>query len=162
MPQPAPPRRGRGLAWALGVLVLLGCFVAQYVWFNLEQLAGYEALRPHLERLCDRADCRLPLRRDLGRLELENRHVRTHPSAPNALQVDAIIVNRAPFGQIYPIVQLTLLDLNGAPVASRGFLPSEYLPRDLLGGLMAPGQPIGIILEVTDPGGVSGFEFTFR
>lgn len=148
--------------WALGVLILLACFVLQYVWFNQAQLARYQALRPYLTWLCDQAGCELPRRSDLTLLELENRFVRTHPSAKNALRVDAIIVNRAPFEQIYPIVHLTLLDLDGAPVASRGFLPSEYLPGELLGEPMVPDQPVGITLELRDPGGVSGFEFTFR
>lgn len=55
------------------------------------------ALRPSLEAMCGVLDCEIPLRRDLNRLSLVNRDLRSHPSAANALLVKATLINNAPF-----------------------------------------------------------------
>ena len=50
-------------------------------------------------------------------------------------------------------MELEFTDLNGTPIASRHFQPSEYLAGELQGSNMMPRkQPIHVSIEITDPG----------
>ena len=67
--------------------------------------------------------------------------------------VDAILYNRAPFSQPYPLLELRFADLNGKMIASRRFKSGEYLSGDLAGKAeMPPQTPIHIALDILDPG----------
>lgn len=79
--------------------------------------------------------------------------VRSHPDFNGALIVDAIIYNRAPFTQPFPLLELRFADLNGQLIASRRFKPAEYLSGELAGKGEMPSQvPIHIALDILDPG----------
>ncbi|MOA50305.1 hypothetical protein D3C78_1733040 [compost metagenome] len=67
--------------------------------------------------------------------------------------MDAIIYNRAPFAQPFPLLELRFEDINGQSLASRRFKPGEYLAGELAGQTdMPPQTPIHIALEILDPG----------
>jgi hypothetical protein len=79
--------------------------------------------------------------------------VRAHPDAENALLVDAIILNKAPFEQPFTDLVLAFTDLDEKPIASRRFTPKEYLGGELAGKEFMPrNQPIHLTLELVDPG----------
>ena len=79
--------------------------------------------------------------------------VRSHPDFAGALIVDAILYNRAPFSQPFPLLELRFADMNGQLLASRRFKPSEYLAGELAGQAeMPPQTPIHIALDILDPG----------
>ena len=142
------------------LLLLLGL---QWVYFNRDTLAGDAGLRPALERFCGVLQCQLPLRVDLGRLEIIDRDVRKHPQVDDALLINASIANRAGFAQPYPVFEISFSDATGRPVAMRRFLPGEYLDEtaDAAAG-MAPDVPVQIVLEVQDPGDAAvSFQFGF-
>ena len=149
-----PPRSlGKRLMWAglalLAALALLG----QYVVFHFDELARQDAYRPWFVSLCPALGCSVPSRVDIRLIRSSNLVVRSHPTFAGALVVDAIIYNRAPFSQPFPLLELRFADLNNKLIASRRFKPSEYLSGDLAGQSEMPPQiPIHIALDILDPG----------
>lgn len=150
-----PPRTSWAsrLLWSLLILLALTGLAGQYVYYNFEQLARQEQLRPWFERVCPLLGCELPPLVDVSLVKSSNLVVRNHPTHPGALTVDAIIYNRADFAQPFPLLELRFEDINGQPLASRRFKPSEYLAGELAGRSdMPPQTPIHIALEIVDPG----------
>ncbi|SDS98156.1 DUF3426 domain-containing protein [Pseudomonas oryzae] len=150
-----PPRTSwlRRLVWLLLILLALAGLAAQYLYYHFDELARQERLRPWLEQACAPLGCTLPPRVDVGLVKSSNLTVRNHPTHPGALTVDAIIYNRADFAQPFPLLELRFEDINGKPLASRRFKPSEYLAGELAGRReMPPQTPIHIALEIIDPG----------
>lgn len=149
-----PPRRPLRIAlMLLGSLLLLIALAAQYVYFNLDEVARNPALRPWLEMVCKPAGCTLPAQSDLSRIVSANLVVRSHPHERNALVIDVIIKNTAPFEQPFPVVQLTFEDINNNPLASRRFLPTEYIHDTSVDIQRMPANtPVHLTLEIVDPG----------
>jgi predicted Zn finger-like uncharacterized protein len=160
---PAPkPRSGRVLRVAN--LLLFCALLAQAAFASRAWWMNEPRLRPWLDAACLRFDCRLPPRLDLSQIALVSRDVRPHPSQPGALIISATMLNRASFAQPYPIVEITLSDLDEKRIAMRRVAPQDYLvdARALARGL-APNATATIDLEVMDPGrNAVAFEFKFR
>ncbi len=145
---------------ALSLTLLIA---AQYVWADRHYLAQSVRWRPALELFCKPLNCDLPLRRDLGQVEIVEREIVRHPHVADALLVNATYVNNADFAQAYPLFQISFSDVSGVPVAVRRFQPVEYLAvsRDTGAG-MAPGEQVHVLLEIIDPGKRAvSFQFDF-
>ena len=151
------------LAWSVINLGLIAILAVQFVYFNRHDLARYAEWRPALEDMCQYAGCDLPPQRDIAKIILANRELRSHPEVPNALLVTATLVNNATFVQPYPLLQLSLSDFSGRTVAMRRFQPAEYMGKIAGAGEgMPPGRPVEVSLELADPGKAAvGFEFSF-
>jgi len=65
------------------------------------------------------------------KIEIIRRNIPSHPKEKNALFINATIINKAPFVQSFPILNLEFSDLNGSTVAQRFFQAHEYLPDDI-------------------------------
>ncbi|MBV2134851.1 DUF3426 domain-containing protein [Pseudomonas sp. MAP12] len=144
---------GRRLLWLLLILLALAGLAGQYIWHHLPELARQEQWRPWFEKACPLLGCSLPPRVDVSLIKSSNLTVRSHPTHPGALTVDAIIYNRGDFAQPFPLLELRFEDINGQPLASRRFKPGEYLSGELAGRTSMPPQtPIHIALEILDPG----------
>ncbi|HKK05931.1 MAG TPA: DUF3426 domain-containing protein [Gammaproteobacteria bacterium] len=171
----AAQKKPRGpVATVLGILLILILVVglaAQGAYFRGGEIAErVPALRPWLDKFCDLAGCTVPKRRDLSKLALVSRDVRSDPKAKGALRISATIINNASFAQPYPDLLVTLYDLTGTVVAQRQFKPGEYLaqtPKALAQYKADKGMPtdtpVNIELEVADPGKQAiNYEFDFR
>ncbi|WP_085676822.1 MULTISPECIES: DUF3426 domain-containing protein [unclassified Pseudomonas] len=144
---------GKRLLWGFLCLLAAGLLAFQYVWFHFDEMARQDQYRPVFLQLCPMLGCEVPTRVDIGRIKSSNLVVRSHPDFKGALIVDAIIYNRAPFAQPFPLLELRFADLNGQLIASRRFKPSEYLSGELAGRGEMPSQtPIHIALDILDPG----------
>lgn len=144
---------GRRLLWLLLILLALAGLAGQYIWYHLPELARQEQWRPWFEKACPLLGCSLPPLVDVTLIKSSNLTVRSHPTHPGALTVDAIIYNRGDFAQPFPLLELRFEDINGQPLASRRFKPGEYLSGELAGrSNMPPQTPIHIALEILDPG----------
>ena len=122
-----PGARGRGVFAVLSVVGLLALGL-QYAWFMpLDMLQRYPQAAPWLERMCRYAGCKLPERRDAASVQVVSRDVRVHPKYEGALQITAALVNNADFPQPYPRVRFSLFNVNGQTIATRTFMPQEYL-----------------------------------
>ncbi|HKS14589.1 MAG TPA: DUF3426 domain-containing protein [Pseudomonas sp.] len=141
------------LLWGTLVLLAAGLLAFQYLWFHFDELARNDRYRPWFQQLCPVVGCTLPTRVDIARIKSSNLVVRSHPDFKGALIVDAILYNRAPFAQPFPLLELRFSDLNGQLIASRRFKPAEYLSGELAGRGEMPSQtPIHIALDILDPG----------
>jgi hypothetical protein len=141
------------LGWGLLNLLAAGGLAAQYLAYNFDELARQDRYRPWFELACPSLGCTLPSRVDISQIRSSNLVVRSHPDFEGALVVDAILYNRAPFAQPFPLLELRFADLNGKLVASRSFKPGEYLAGELAGQHEMPPQvPIHIALDILDPG----------
>ncbi|MEO4047763.1 DUF3426 domain-containing protein [Pseudomonas sp. CAU 1711] len=150
--QPRKPW-GRWIGWGLLNLLAAVALAGQYVTYHFEELARQDQYRPWFEALCPEIGCSLPSKVDITQIRSTNLVVRSHPQYMDALLVDAILYNRAPFAQPFPLLELRFADLGGQLIASSRFRPSEYLSGELAGqDEMPPQTPIHISLEIKDPG----------
>jgi predicted Zn finger-like uncharacterized protein len=144
---------GRRIFWLLLIVLGAGALVGQYVAYHFDELARQDQYRPWFQQLCPQIGCTVPSKVDIAKIKSSNLVVRSHPEFNGALVVDAIIYNRAPFSQPFPLLELRFADLNGHLIASRRFKPGEYLSGDLEGmAEMPPQTPIHIALDILDPG----------
>lgn len=151
--QPQGRSWGRLFGWGLLNLLTAGGLLAQYAAYNFDELARQDRYRPWFEQLCPNIGCTLPSKVDISQIRSSNLVVRSHPEFSGALIVDAILYNRAPFAQPFPLLEMRFADLGGQLVASRRFKPSEYLAGELAGQHeMPPQTPIHISLDILDPG----------
>lgn len=154
---------GRRWPWVVGTLVLALSLGAQLAYAERDLLLNQAQIRPWLDRTCETLHCRLPLRHDTAQLQLVSRDIRPHPSVRGALIVSATLRNDADFAQAYPVLEITLSDLDENRIAMRRFQPREYVgdARALTQGLAA-GTSTAVVLEVQDPGkNAVAFEFKF-
>jgi predicted Zn finger-like uncharacterized protein len=148
---PSPARRR--WPWALPVLVGLVALPAQYLYRNLDSLALDPERRPWLERACGLLGCDLPEPVVVEAIHSQRLTVQSHPQRGDGLRVEVVLVNRAPWPQPFPDIELRFSDLDGAPVAARVFHPGEYLGGELTGRRTMPaGTPVRIALDLLDPG----------
>ncbi|MGF6594150.1 DUF3426 domain-containing protein [Pseudomonas sp. 2835] len=141
------------LLWILLILLAAAALAGQYLWYQFDELARQDRYRPWFQAVCPTVGCQVPSRVDIARIKSSNLVVRSHPDFNGALIVDAIIYNRAPFSQPFPLLELRFADLNGQLIASRRFKPTEYLSGELAGKGEMPSQtPIHIALDILDPG----------
>ncbi len=145
---------GKRLLWTLATLVAALALGGQYLWYHFDELARQDQYRPWFQQVCPSLGCSVPSKVDIDRIKSSNLVVRSHPDFNGALVVDAIIYNRAPFSQPFPLLELRFADLNGQLIASRRFKPGEYLSGELAGSQaeMPPQTPIHISLDILDPG----------
>ena len=143
---------GKRLLWSLLVLLAAAALAGQYIANHFDELARQDQYRPIFQQLCPQIGCTVPSKVDIDRIKSSNLVVRSHPEFAGALVVDAILYNRAPFSQPFPLLELRFADLNGKMIASRRFKPGEYLSGDLAKAEMPPQTPIHIALDILDPG----------
>lgn len=155
---------GRWLGWGALNLIALLALGGQYVAYNYDELVRQDRYRPWFEQLCPSLGCTLPPKVDIEQIKSSNLVVRSHPDFNAALVVDAIIYNRAPFAQPFPLLEVRFADINGRALASRVFKPGEYLSGELAGQTEMPPQvPIHIALDILDPGSQAvNYSLSFR
>lgn len=154
---------GRRWPWVAGTVLLSLTLAGQLAYAERDQLLDSELVRPWLDRGCAALNCTLPLRHATQQLELLSRDIRPHPSVPGALIVSATVRNAAGYAQAFPVVEITLSDLDENRVAMRRFQPRDYLgdTRAIERGLAA-GASTALVFEVRDPGkNAVAFEFKF-
>jgi predicted Zn finger-like uncharacterized protein len=156
-------RKRRNGLWIAGSLVLMLTLGGEIAWAERGLWSDDARVRAWLDPACAKLACTLPPRRDASKLELVSRDIRPHPSVPGALIISASVRNDADFAQAFPIVEITLSDLDETRIAMRRFKPREYVSdaRTLSQGL-APGATTALVFEVADPGrNAVAFEFKF-
>lgn len=162
-----PPRQRIArahFAWGAILLLLALTLSAQLAWAARVQLLRDPATHALVARACQSIDCRIPPIADPAQLELLSRDVRPDPATAGALTITATLRNNASFRQAWPIVTVTLTDLDNHPVAMRRFRSYEYMtdPARRAAGI-APGATVAVAFEVADPGkNAVAFQFSFE
>lgn len=163
----APHRRRvrrSSVLFALGCVALALVLAAQIAWARRVALVRNPATQAWALGVCAKLDCRLPPIRDVAKLELLSRDVRTEPGPAHALVVTATLRNNAAFRQPWPVVAVRLTNLDNDVIAMRRVRPAEYLPDAARRGAgLAPGATAAVVFELTDPGQrATGFRFSFE
>ena len=152
------------VSWSLAILVLIAALAAEYIWFNQPALMLDPRLESLTAKLCELTDCQHLQMRNPSKIEMISRNVYTHPNEKEALMVSTTLVNHASYAQPYPDVQIDFSNVRGELVASRRFIPEEYLQTDNEQlSLLQSGNPITFGLEIIDPGKEAiTYEFSFH
>lgn len=122
---PAPPR-----AWywtALSVLLALAALAQLTYLFRTELAARLPGLKPALAAACAKLHCTVPLPHNIDLMAIDSSNMETDPAQPGVITLSVTLHNLAPYTQAYPDLELTLTDMNDAPVGRRIFHPGEYL-----------------------------------
>ena len=152
------------VSWSLAILALIAALTAEYVWFNQPELLLDQRLKPVTAKLCELTDCEHLQMRDPSQIQMISRNIYTHPNEKDALMISSTLVNHAAYAQPYPDVQIDFSNVRGEMVASRRFIPEEYLQIDSEQlHLLQSGNPITFGLEILDPGREAiTYEFSFH
>jgi len=141
------------LLWGSLSLLAAITLAAQIGVYKFNDLSRIEPYRSLYASSCPLLGCQLPSIADPARVKAYNLVIRSHPRTDNALVVDSILLNSAPFTQPFPDLLLNFGDIKGRPIASRRFTPAEYLSGEMAGITEMPnGQPVHISLDIIDPG----------
>ncbi|MFT6915005.1 MAG: putative Zn finger-like uncharacterized protein [Motiliproteus sp.] len=141
------------LAWSLLLLMALSGAGAQILWFERDQLSQHALLMPVYVYACQTLDCRLAPRQNLLSIHSQKLLIRKHPDHLNAVTLDLLLTNQAPFDQPFPALRLSFSGLDSSLRAARTFQPHEYIGGDFgPGELMPSNRQIQIHLELLDPG----------
>jgi len=152
-PEDTESGRRRVAIWALFSLVLLIALGLQAVHHDRQDLVRDPRVGPQLLQVYAALGLPLAPNWDVTGYEIRQWGVAADPAATGTLRLRASLLNRAGFGQPYPLLKLTLEDRWGEQVGAREFEPNEYLaagtPADRL---LAPNQPVNADLGIVDPG----------
>ena len=151
---PQKTKKRQMLIWLTASLLLAVLLVAQSAYFNFNQWARQDNLRPFYQVACQHLKCTLPSSYDLANIRTTaSPQVSSHTRFKDALVVDVLFINGAQYPQAFPQLSLTFSDKNEKVVAHRVFHAHEYLAGEAAGLTMMPVQtPIHIALEISDPG----------
>lgn len=124
--KPATKRGVPGWLWWLLAILLALALVLQFFWFSRDKLvANYPSLRPALTQLCANLGCTISLPRDLSQVIILGSDLQTENNGQLLLTVN--LANKAQTPMAWPVLELTLTDVEDHPMARRLFAPSEYL-----------------------------------
>ena len=150
------------IVWSILAFVGLFALLGQIAWLKYPELNKYEPYRSFYGFACEYIGCVLPEQIDREKIDIVELSVQSHPDPekPNALLVDASLINKAPFKQSFPDLRLSFNKTNGEFLTERTFSPEEYLGSDLEGvNLMPTNAKVHIELELQDPGEIaSGYK----
>jgi predicted Zn finger-like uncharacterized protein len=151
------------LAWALATFVLLLLTAANVGWTFRDSLAAHPDIGPWLERAGWLQHPPPGVLSAPQQLRLVSHDMHSHPTRAGILVLSMTIVNLAAESQVYPVLEVTLLDAVNQPVARRRLQPSDYLRPDAdVGAGLAPEVYLPVLLEFADPGmRAVGFEIRF-
>lgn len=151
------------LAWAAatGLLVLLT--LANITWTFREPLLKNPRVNTWVRQAGWLQVEQQGLLKDPQKIQLISRDMHTHPTRSGILVLSLTFVNLAERSQVFPELEITLMDAANQPVAQRQFHPGDYLRpgADTKAGL-ATDVYLPVLLELGDPGETAvGFEIRF-
>jgi hypothetical protein len=151
------------LAWTLAVVLLAVLTVANAGWTFREPLAEKTGFTLWRQQADSSELVQDGLLKDPQSIQLISRDMHTHPTRSGILVLSLTFVNLAQRSQVFPDLEITLLDAANQAVARRRLLPDEYLRpgADITAGLAADVY-LPVLLEFGDPGDRAvGFEIRF-
>jgi predicted Zn finger-like uncharacterized protein len=145
-------RRSPGFSVVFGggsVLLALLAIVQCAVIFRGELMIHWPQSRPALVGLCDVFGCTVNWPTQAAKLAVIGTELQAIPGT-DALELTAVIRNRAGFRQALPAVEVTLTDARNRALARKVFTPADYLA--------SAGEPSSRLQEGLGPGS----DFTIR
>ena len=123
------PSVGQRWPWTAGTLLLLVALAGQAAWFFPTDIATrVPELRPLLVQFCAWSQCNVQLPRLPEQLFIEASDLQVlDPAHPSEVLLTAVIRNRAPTSQDFPMLELTLTDASNQTAARKVFSAADYL-----------------------------------
>lgn len=131
MAAPATAPEDRSSRWPFSlaaVLLALGLAGQATFHYRSELAVAFPSLHPLLQAFSQALDSPLPLPARAELVSIETSDLQTDTARGNLLVLNATLRNRAPYGQAYPSLELSLTDTQDVAIARRVFPPKEYLP----------------------------------
>jgi predicted Zn finger-like uncharacterized protein len=129
--RPEKKRSKLGWLWMLLALILLLALAAQVAYYMRDKLAAnHPEIRPFMEAVCEDLGCSVNLPRDTRQVLILGSDLQTENGGN--LNLEITLANRASYPMAWPVLELTLTDVEDQPLARRMFAPSEYLPSSSL------------------------------
>lgn len=133
---------GYGL-FALFLLLLLGLQAAYSLRTDLA--SQYPATKPWLVKGCQLIGCQVELPKNIALLTIDDADMQEHLEREGVLEFSSTLINHGNVVQAFPLLELTLTNIDDEPVMRRSFKPEEYLhklqnnalERDVEAGLQA-------------------------
>lgn len=146
------PRRRRlhPLLWVAANLALFLVLAWQAIYFYRQELAQYSTLAPFVREFCRHSGCHIEIR-PLPPPELSETTIAPHPRFANGLRIRAVMVNRTRVPLPFPLMEVSLTDSAGTPLARRTFQPRQYLEKPAAAGRMEPNVAVRALVDVTNP-----------
>jgi len=153
----------KDISWSLAILMLTVTLFVEYAWFYRHELAAKPQLRPWVTKICNYANCEAMDLRYPQEIEMVSRNIYSHPNVKGALMVSLTMINHTTFAQPFPNIKVDFSDVRGSVVASRTFLPEEYLQLKKKSLRLLPPEALtDISMEIQDPGPTAmTYEFNF-
>ncbi|MCF7223291.1 DUF3426 domain-containing protein [Marilutibacter chinensis] len=156
----ASTRRWPLLAVVAGLVLLLAL---QLLLSQRAELAAQARWRPLLGALCTALFCELPPWHQPEAYAMLDRSVTPRPDRPGVLRVNASFRNDARWAQAWPVLVLSLSDVDGRQVGLRAFAPDEYRAAHDPGDVLEPGQSTTVSFDVVEPAPhIVAFTFDFQ
>ncbi|WP_019141945.1 DUF3426 domain-containing protein [Noviherbaspirillum massiliense] len=145
--------RALRLITSVGSLLLLLILLAQGMYLFRNQItASYPAAKPVLIESCKLLGCEVGLPARIDAVSLESSELQALQQDKNVFLLNALLRNHASTAQVWPNIELTLLDANEKPVARKVFTPRDYLPvsQNVAKGFDPKSeQPVKLYLEIS-------------
>jgi predicted Zn finger-like uncharacterized protein len=157
-----PPAKTR-LAWGLVAALLVLLTIANTAWTFRGPLLENPVINGWVTQAGWLQVEQDGLLKDPQQIQLVSRDIHTHPTRSGILVLSLTFVNLAQRTQVFPVLEVTLLDAANQPVAQRKLQPADYLrpDADIQAGL-AVDVFLPVLLELADPGNQAvGFEINF-
>lgn len=144
------PARGPRRLFVLFALLLALALLAQAAYhFRTEIATRWPELRPILADACAHLGCTVPLPHVAELLSIEGSELQADAERGGLLVLRATLKNRAAFAQPYPLLELTLTDVQDRMVVRRVLTPPDYLPASVApGGVFAAGAELSTRLWI--------------
>lgn len=129
--------------FAIVLLLLLGLQTAYSLRTDLA--AQYPATKPWLVKGCQLIGCKVELPKNIALLTIDDADMQEHLEREGVLEFSSTLINHGNVVQAFPLIELTLTNIDDEPVMRRSFKPEEYLhkqqnndlERDVEAGLQA-------------------------
>lgn len=155
--------KARRLAWNLATAVLVLLTIANIGWTFREPLMNNPRVSAWMKQDDPMQIEEQGLLKDPQHIQLVSRDMHTHPTRAGILVLSLTFVNLAERNQVYPELEITLMNGTNQPVAQRRLQAADYLRpgADTQAGLAADVY-LPVLLELGDPGDQAvGFEIRF-
>ncbi len=151
----------RPVLWSLGIVLMFIIIIVQVIYYQRYSLMASPQYQQQILNICQVLPCDQDRFISLSQINLIERHVFSHPTRDNALMITGSFINRAPFAQPLPKLQVSLSDIQGNLIANRQFTAEEYLTQQSMRHIPAQ-KAVPFRLEIFDPGTQAlTYEFEF-
>jgi predicted Zn finger-like uncharacterized protein len=158
-----PSGAGARLAWGSAGLLLGLSLLAQFAWWDREALSNTPLGEKIAQRLCAHLPCHLQPPRAPDSIVVLQRELDLMETPPNALRLRFLMENQHQRAQVYPLIELSLLDRSGSLLGKRRFAAEQYLPQSVAHTDRFPvRQPLWLSFELApNHPAVAGYQIDF-